>query len=403
MQKPSAELLHMWHSIFELGPESIRGVGLNYPIPHLRANELLALCENATEILKSQEVLVEIPHGTYVIGDIHGNIHDLLRILHRTGLPPNCHLLFLGDYVDRGTYSTEVISLLLSLLVEYPDHVVLLRGNHEFAKINSQYGFKAELDSAYHSDSDAVHAAVNNVFNWLPFSAIVQGTTLCVHGGISPRINGIAHLKSIPRPLDSYKGIVSDLVWSDPAPPGFSSGPNLRGQGYMFCEMITAKFLDANGLKMLIRSHQCVSPGIVLLHQNRTCTVFSSSNYSRDDRGKPNAAAILEINSEGKMQAFPFPPVCNWPLRHDVKFRKQRQVLMNQQVRAFKLDMDDHSPLRMAQKKRRRESFRLRMTGSVLGARCKPETDPRNSMKPGQLPPLPGHDSQMQRASSELL
>ena len=368
--------LRLWTGLLDLGEEAIPDVGLQYAIPRILKGEFLDLCQKATTILQGQESLVEIPCSTYIIGDLHGNLHDLLRILRKTGLPPGCNLLFLGDYVDRGNYSTEVIILLFSLLVEFPDHVVLLRGNHEFTKINSQYGFKAELDSLYDEDSSEVHAAINDVFSWLPFSAIVQGRLFCVHGGISPKIEGIEHLKSLRRPIHHYKGVISDLVWSDPALPGFHAGENVRGEGYMFCSTTAAKFLDENGLKMIVRSHQCVN-GYQMLHHNRTCTVFSSSRYTDE-----NAGAILFVGDDGTLKGFPLPVVSPWPARHLAKFHTARRVLVQEHVRTFKLSQ---SPLKTVSR-RRRQSLRLPLN-NPLTERASTEFRLRTA-RSGELPLL---------------
>ena len=92
-------------------------------------------------------MLLELEAPIKIVGDIHGQFSDLIKIFHNGGLPPEANYLFLGDYVDRGQNSLETIMLLLCYKIKYPENFFLLRGNHEAAEINKLYGFYDECTS----------------------------------------------------------------------------------------------------------------------------------------------------------------------------------------------------------------------------------------------------------------
>jgi serine/threonine-protein phosphatase PP1 catalytic subunit len=94
------------------------------------------IIDEAQEIFKSQPMMLDIsviPGNTLtIVGDVHGQYYDLLRIFDYGGHPSkDRNYLFIGDYVDRGKQSIEVITLLLAYKVKYPLKFNLLRGNHE--------------------------------------------------------------------------------------------------------------------------------------------------------------------------------------------------------------------------------------------------------------------------------
>lgn len=101
----------------------------------LKGTEITAVCIAARDIFLSQPTLIELSPPVKIVGDVHGQYSDLIRLFEMCGFPPSANYLFLGDYVDRGKQSLETILLLLCYKIKYPENFFLLRGNHECANV----------------------------------------------------------------------------------------------------------------------------------------------------------------------------------------------------------------------------------------------------------------------------
>ena len=271
-------ILTSFNLCLNVKPDQVTDVGEKIFIPVFNETTLTNLCKEFCEISKGTSCVVNLTGPLVVVGDLHGNLHDLIRIFLANGLPPKTSYLFLGDYVDRGSFSLEVITLLFALKLKYPDNICLLRGNHEEKKTNAVYGFKSNIEQVY--GNDFLWTLFNSAFEYLPFIAIVNETIFCVHGGISPKITSIDDIDSLILPIETFPPIVDDLLWSDPIDDDIEYIPSTRGVGLAFGHKATEKFLQTMHFDRIIRAHQPASKGIDYKHDSKVLTVFSSSNYN---------------------------------------------------------------------------------------------------------------------------
>lgn len=267
----------------------------------LSENEVEMLCEKARSILINESNVQAVKCPVTVCGDVHGQFHDLMELFCIGGHPPNTNYLFMGDYVDRGYHSVETVSLLVALKVRYKDRLTILRGNHESRQITQVYGFYDECLRKYGNAN--VWKCFTNLFDFLPLTALIESQIFCLHGGLSPSIDTLDHIRALDRIQEvPHEGPMCDLLWSDPDDrSGWGISP--RGAGYTFGQDISEQFNSNNGLTLVARAHQLVMEGYNWCHDQHVVTIFSAPNYCYRCG---NQAAIMELDEQMEHKFLPF-------------------------------------------------------------------------------------------------
>mmetsp|Transcript_64428 Transcript_64428/g.153715 ORF Transcript_64428/g.153715 Transcript_64428/m.153715 type:complete len:319 (+) Transcript_64428:94-1050(+) len=254
--------------------------------------ELEQLCISVQHIFSQQPMLLELDAPMTVLGDIHGQFFDLLRLMEFGGSPSENNYLFLGDYVDRGKNSIECIALLFAYKAKYPSNFFLLRGNHESSNINRLYGFYDEVKRRF---SIKLWKTFCDAFSYMPISAMIEDRILCMHGGLSPELVNLDQIKQVRRPQADVgdSGLLCDLLWSDPHSDVQGWSENDRGVSFTFGTGIVENFCQKHDLDLICRAHQVVEDGYEFFAGRRLVTIFSAPHYCREF---DNAGGLMSID-----------------------------------------------------------------------------------------------------------
>lgn len=281
------------------------------------SNEYKSLIEESTRLLASEKgqigsltvegrlVKMEPSGEAIVVGDLHGDLQSLTHILRSTSflkkatMNTGIFLIFLGDYVDRGLNSPEVLYLVLKLKQLFPTNVVLLRGNHEGPDdlMPYPYDLPQELNSRFASEGASIYRDVRKLFSYLYNAVIARGLCVMIHGGVPSHIASIEDLKfaHLKHPEESH---LEEILWSDPIDFKKGIAASSRGAGRLFGEDVTEQFLQALSVRFLIRGHEPAQNGYCISHGGKVLTLFSR-------KGSPyfNSSAaylLLDLSSTPK-------------------------------------------------------------------------------------------------------
>jgi predicted phosphodiesterase len=273
-----------------------------YIISELEFSNISQILHQASDILKEETLLLElnvedVDSEVFVIGDIHGNMKSLQRLIEIIERTNPKFVVFLGDIVDRGPYQLECLILILALKIKQQNKYFILKGNHESLDINQDYGFYQDFILRFkdHEKFKDILA----LYKVLPFCVTINKSILCLHGGIPEDKDILTKLKGIKTKdlasiTKSTAKSLMQIMWNDPKSnlKGFSD--SFRGlDSKNFGEDVFTDFMKKNKLKFLIRSHELYIEGYKWFFNERLLSIFSSANY----RGINSASyAVIKNN-----------------------------------------------------------------------------------------------------------
>ncbi|MHA1802969.1 MAG: metallophosphoesterase [Promethearchaeota archaeon] len=266
--------------------------------------DYFSLIDSVDHLLEKENHLIYIPKGKIlIVGDLHGDLETLEKILEKFFKEKFDYLLFLGDYVDRGAKQVEVINTLFYYKTHFPSKIILIRGNHEDRTINRQYGFYDELRHKFNDHHKEIFNKYNKAFSKLPLAAITWNRIFCIHGGIPEGLEDINVINSFPKNQITIKdSMTKQLLWNDPHERGGMFKRNSRGVGIKkFGKTAFMNFITLNSIRYIIRSHEKFKNGFKEFFDGKLISIFSSHSYF----SKKNSTVIGIIEKSGNIKIEP--------------------------------------------------------------------------------------------------
>jgi diadenosine tetraphosphatase ApaH/serine/threonine PP2A family protein phosphatase len=265
-------------------------------------HDFIQTIDDATKILENERqtgsiiggkvnggfIELQIPEKLAIIGDIHGDLKSFIKVLYDIHFEeflvnPNNKVIFLGDYVDRGSNSIDVLYYVCYLKRQYPNSIILMRGNHE-APVEFPF-FPHDLPDKIIERYGICWGKLIYIkkilrfFRLLTLATLIQNQLFIVHGGL-PTEDGstIDFKRSLASAQENHihDRILEEILWNDPlrSPDRRDWIHSKRGFGRLFGINISRKWLNVSGTKVVIRGHEPCQ-GFKIDHDGMVATLFS--------------------------------------------------------------------------------------------------------------------------------
>jgi hypothetical protein len=268
-----------------------------------------------------------------VLGDLHGCYSCLKAALLQADFfakveayrldprhTPNPQLVLLGDYIDRGRFSYNgVLRAVMQLFLAAPEHVVVLRGNHEYyIEFNGRiYGAVKPAEAIQtlvsHLPGEYFEAYMH-LFEALP-NMLLFDRMLFVHAGI-PRDKDLAE-KYVDLSSLNHADLRFQMLWSDPSTadhiPDELQAQNAR---LPFGRAQFERFMRRIGCTMMVRGHEKVDEGFRDVYPDspiRLLNLFSAGGHDNADLPESSSyrtvtpmAATIEVEGGGATRVVPW-------------------------------------------------------------------------------------------------
>lgn len=253
------------------------------------------------------------PSGDAIVcSDLHGDLDSLIEILEkskavqRLSESEQAHLIFLGDFGDRGPFSVEVFWVALSLKVRFPDQILLLRGNHEGPEylLPVPYDLPAHFRRRFGNDWEKPYKKLRATFDNLFNALVVSERYFMIHGG--PPTSCSTETLASAGEGDEQSNELEEILWSDPNEETDRTADSPRGAGRLYGRTVTEEVLRNFDVRIIVRGHESSDEGYKISHNGKVLTLFSRKGPPYFNNQGSYLDVRLEFKPENARQLVPY-------------------------------------------------------------------------------------------------